>query len=129
MIRKKVREATDFKLLKIKLGGDNDRGIIEVIRSESNQPLTVDANQGWTDRQEALDMIHWLKEKGTVFIEQPMPADRWDDNAWITEHSPLPVVADEAVQRLVDVEKAKGVYHGIKIKMSKCTGMLEGYKI
>lgn len=129
MIRKKVREATDFKLLKIKLGGERDREIIEAIRAESDQPLTVDANQGWTDRQEALDMIHWLKEKGTIFIEQPMPADRRDDNAWVTEHSPLPVVADEAVQRLADVEKAKGVYHGINIKMSKCTGMLEGHKI
>lgn len=129
MIRKKVREATGFRLLKIKLGGERDREIIEAIRSESDLPLTVDANQGWTSRQEALDMIHWLKEQGTVFIEQPMPAGQRDDNAWITEHSPLPVVADEAVQRLADVEKAKGVYHGINIKMSKCTGMLEGFRI
>lgn len=129
MIRKKVREATGFRLLKIKLGGERDREIIEAIRSESDLPLTVDANQGWTSREEALDMIHWLKEQGTVFIEQPMPAEQWDNNAWITEHSPLPVVADEAVQRLADVEKAKGVYHGINIKMSKCTGMLEGFRI
>ncbi|WP_341836781.1 dipeptide epimerase [Chitinophaga pollutisoli] len=129
VIRKKVSEATEFKLLKIKLGGENDRGIIEAIRSVSDQPLCVDANQGWTDRQEAIDMIHWLKEQGTTFIEQPMPVAQRDDNAWVTEHSPLPVVADEAVQRLVDVESAKGVYHGINIKMSKCTGMLEGYKM
>jgi len=129
VIRKKVREATDFRFLKIKLGGERDKDIIEAIRAESDLPLTVDANQGWTSREEALDMIHWLKERGTVFIEQPMHADRRDDNAWVTEHSPLPVVADEAVQRLADVEKAKGVYHGINIKMSKCTGMLEGYQI
>lgn len=129
MIRKKVKEATGFKLLKIKLGSDHDKAIIDAIRSESDLPITVDANQGWTDRQQAVEMIHWLKERGTVFIEQPMAVNRWDDNAWITENSPLPVVADEAVQRLADVSRAKGIYHGINIKMSKCTGMLEGYQM
>lgn len=129
MIRKKVLEATDFKLLKIKLGSDNDRQIIETIRSVSQQPLTVDANQGWNDRSQALEMIHWLKEQNTIFVEQPMPKDQWDNHAWLTQHSPLPIVADEAVQRLADVDKAKGAYHGVNIKMVKCTGMHEGYKI
>ena len=39
--------------------------MIETIRSVTDLPLAVDANQGWKDRHEALDMIHWLKEKGS----------------------------------------------------------------
>ncbi|WP_126974493.1 dipeptide epimerase [Gynurincola endophyticus] len=129
MIRKKVLEAEGFHLLKVKLGGDNDKAIIETIRSVSDLPLTVDANQGWHNKEEALEMIHWLKERNTIFIEQPMPREQRDNNAWITEHSPLPTVGDEAVQRLADVDQAKGVYTGINIKMVKCTGMHEGYKM
>ncbi len=129
MIRKKVLEAEGFHLLKIKLGGDNDKQIVETIRSVSDLPLTIDANQGWKNKEQALEMIHWLNERNTIFIEQPMPREQWDDNAWITEHSPLPTVGDEAVQRLADVDKAKGVYTGINIKMVKCTGMHEGYKM
>lgn len=129
MIRKKVMEVSGFNRLKVKLGGPNDKEIIDTIRSVSDLPLTVDANQGWRDREQALDMIHWLNERNTIFIEQPMPKDEWDNNAWLTQHSPLPVVADEAVQRLKDVDRIKGAYHGINIKMVKCTGMHEGAKM
>ena len=55
MVRQKVREAAEFKVLKVKLGRDNDHEMIETIRSVTDKPLTADANQGWTDRQKALD--------------------------------------------------------------------------
>lgn len=129
MIRKKVREASDFHLIKVKLGGDNDRVIVETIRSETDVPITVDANQGWTDRNKALDLVNWLHEHNTLFIEQAMPKDDWDGNAWLTEHSPLPTVGDEAVLSLEDVDKAKGVYDGVNIKMVKCGGIDQGSKI
>src|SRR5690606_33485503 len=99
------------------------------IREMTDKPLCVDINQGWTDRQKALDMAHWLKEKGIVFLEQPMPKEQVDDNAWLTEHSPMPTVGDEAVQRLDDVLKAHKVYNGINIKLMKCTGMREAHKM
>lgn len=129
MIRKKVQEVEGFKRLKVKLGSPYDKEIVETIRSVSDLPLTVDANQGWLDKHEALEMIHWLNERNTIFIEQPMPRDRWDDNAWITENSPLPTVGDEAILGLNDVPKAKGVYTGFNIKMVKCGGIREGYKM
>ena len=84
------------------MGGGNDREMIETIRSVTDLPLSVDANQGWTDRIQAVDEIAWLAEKGAVLIEQPLPKERLDDNAWVTAHSSLPVFADEAVQRLPD---------------------------
>jgi L-alanine-DL-glutamate epimerase-like enolase superfamily enzyme len=74
-------------------------------------------------------MIHWLKERNVVFVEQPMPKEQVDDIAWLTQNSPLPIIADEAVKRLSDVMKAYQVYHGINIKLMKCTGMREAHKM
>ncbi|MDP3433103.1 MAG: dipeptide epimerase [Bacteroidota bacterium] len=129
MVRQKTLEAIPYKILKVKLGQKTDREMIETIRTVTNVPLCVDVNQGWTDRQMALDMIHWLKEKGVVFVEQPMPKTAIDDMAWLTEHSSLPTIADESLQRLPDVMKAKGVYSGINIKLMKCTGMREAHQM
>ena len=130
VVREKTKEcAEQFNILKVKLGGDNDKEMIETIRSVTSLPIAVDANQGWTDRQHALDMIHWLKEQGIVMVEQPMPKERIDDIAWITQQSPLPIFADEGVQRLEDVPALKGAYTGINIKLMKCTGMREAWKM
>lgn len=129
VVKQKVREASPYKILKVKLGRDNDQQMIETIRQITDVPICVDVNQGWTDRHQALEMIHWLREKGIVFVEQPMPKEAIDDMAWLTEHSPLPTIADEALQRLPDVKKMHGVYSGINIKLMKCTGMREAQKM
>lgn len=130
VVRQKTRECAErFNILKVKLGRDNDKEMIQTIRSVSQLPIAVDANQGWKDRQQALDMIGWLQEQGIVMIEQPMPKERIDDLAWLTERSPLPVFADESVQRLADVAALKGVFSGINIKLMKCTGMREAWKM
>lgn len=129
MVRRKTREADVYKIIKVKLGRENDRAMIEAIRSVTDKPITVDANQGWTDREEGLRMIEWLAARGVVFIEQPMPKARLDDTAWLRERSPLPLIADESVQRLVDVARLKGVFDGINIKLMKCTGLREAYRM
>lgn len=130
VVREKTREcAGQFNVLKVKVGLDNDEEMIRTIREITDLPLIVDANQGWKDRQQALDEIFWLQEHGVVMVEQPMPRERLDDNAWITERSPLPVFADEAVQRLADVPALVGAYTGINIKLMKCTGMREAWKM
>lgn len=129
MMVKKAEEAADFKVIKIKLGRDNDEEIIRAIRSVTSVPLYVDANQGWTDRQQSLDKIYWLHEQGVKMIEQPMDKNDLDGNAWLTENSPVAIIGDEAVQRFADVEKAKGVYHGINVKLMKSAGMYEGHRM
>lgn len=129
-VKKKVCEALgQFNLLKVKLGGDNDKRMIESIRSVTDLPLTVDANQGWKNREEALDMIYWLKEEGAIMVEQPMPKSDLEDIAFLTESSPLPIFADESVQRLGDLDRLKGVFSGINIKLMKCTGMYEAWRM
>ena len=129
MIRKKVAEAQQFKILKVKLGLDTDKMIIDTIRSVTDVPLCADVNQGWKNKEEALEMANWLKERNVVFLEQPMPKEMIDENAWLTENSPIPTIADEGCQRLVDVPALKGVYSGINIKLMKCTGMREAKKM
>ena len=134
VVRAKTEEAIKMKehlkVLKVKLGRGNDQEMINAVRSVTNMPLYVDVNQGWKDKNKALDMIYWLKEKGVVFVEQPMPKGQVDDMAWLTEYSPLPTMADEAFQRLPDiVDKIKGVYSGINIKLMKSTGLFEAQKM
>ncbi|MBO4625148.1 MAG: twin-arginine translocation signal domain-containing protein, partial [Bacteroidales bacterium] len=101
VVREKTLEAVGkFNILKVKVGLDTDEQMIRTIREVTNVPLAVDANQGWKDRSKALDEIFWLKDQGVVMVEQPMAKERVEDNAWLTEHSPLPIFADESIQRL-----------------------------
>ncbi|MEP0861973.1 MAG: dipeptide epimerase [Ignavibacterium sp.] len=129
VVRQKVKEADEFKVLKVKLGRENDREMIETIRSVTDKPLTADANQGWKDKNYALEMIQWLSEQNVLYIEQPLPKEMVEENAWITERSPIPVLGDESIQRIPDLIKMKDVYSGVVIKLMKCTGMREAYKM
>jgi L-alanine-DL-glutamate epimerase-like enolase superfamily enzyme len=125
----KVKERQGAKVIKVKLGRGSDKELIGTIRSVTDLPLYVDANQGWTDREQSLDMTHWLQEQGVVLIEQPMAKTDPDSNAWLTERSPIPIIGDEAVQRFTDVEKAHGVYLGINVKLMKSAGMYEAHRM
>lgn len=130
MVKLKTREvAGQFKILKVKLGTPRDREMIRAIREVSDLPIAVDVNQGWKNKKKALDEIFWLKEQGIVMVEQPMPKEMLDANAWLTERSPLPTFADEAIQRLKDIPAIKGAYTGINVKLMKCTGMREAWKM
>ena len=130
MVKLKTLEvAGQFKILKVKLGTPRDREMIRAIREVSDLPIAVDVNQGWKNKKKALDEIFWLKEQGIVMVEQPMPKEMPDANAWLTERSPLPTFADEAIQRLKDIPAIKGAYTGINIKLMKCTGMREAWKM
>ena len=130
MVKEKTLEAVGrFNILKVKVGLDTDEAMINAIREVTDVPLAVDANQGWKDRSKALDEIFWLQEHGIVMVEQPMPKERLDDIAWLTERSPLPIFADEAIQRMRDIPSLVGAYSGINIKLMKCTGMREAWKM
>ncbi|MFZ1290271.1 MAG: dipeptide epimerase [Melioribacteraceae bacterium] len=129
ILKQKVSEAEPYKILKIKLGSEDDKNLISTIRKFTNKSLAVDANQGWKDKEFALDLIFWLKEQNVQMIEQPMPKEKIDEIAWLTEKSPLPIFADESVQRLNDVISTKGVFSGINIKLMKCTGLREAHKM
>ena len=125
IIIEKTKQAVEFKILKVKLGSLDDKEIIQAIRSVSKQPLFIDANQGWTNKEQALRMIEWLADQNVLLIEQPMPKSQKEDMAWLKERSSLPLIADESVQRLSDIKAVAALFHGINIKLMKCTGLNE----
>jgi L-alanine-DL-glutamate epimerase-like enolase superfamily enzyme len=129
VIREKVADAKGFQVLKIKLGRENDRELIRTIREVSDLPLYIDANQGWTDRKQAIETIYWLHDQGAVLIEQPMDKNNREGNAWLTGRSPIPILADEAFQRIADLDHITGAYHGVNIKLMKSGGMYEAHQM
>jgi len=129
VIIQKLHEASEFSILKIKAGTEDDRKLINLIRKHTNKPLYVDVNQGWKDKHHVLEMIHWMKEQNVVLVEQPMPVAMRSEMAWVTQRSPLPIIADESVKRLVDLEKLEGGFSGVNIKLMKCTGIYEAMKM
>lgn len=129
VLRQKLAEAEGFRILKVKLGAGNDRAIIQTIRRESDLPIYVDANQGWQDVHEALDLVHWLSGQNVILIEQPFPKDNLDDAAWLSARSPLPVFADESFHRLDQIQTMASCFHGVNIKLMKCTGISEARHI
>lgn len=129
MVVQKTMEASSYKMLKVKVGPGNDKAMIEAVRSITDKPLFVDVNQGWTDRNYALNMAYWLKEQHVLFIEQPLPKENMDDIAWLSAHSPLPIFADEAIRRFSDLKSMYGAYNGVNIKLMKSTGMHEAHQM
>ena len=123
VVRQKVKEAAQYPILKIKVGKKNDAEIIAAVRSVTDKPLRVDANEGWKSKEEALEKIQWLKSEGVEFIEQPMPSDMLEETAWLRERVEMPIVADEAVKSAADIPKLAQAYDGINIK-SKVPKML-----
>ena len=129
ILRQKIKEAAEFKILKIKAGTPNDRELIESIRQLTDKPLYVDVNQGWNDKHKALDLIYWMKDQNIKLIEQPFPVQQAEATAWLTERSPLPIIADESCKRLNDLKDINGVFHGINLKLMKCTGIKEAFEM
>lgn len=128
-MRKKIEETAPYKVVKVKMGLDHDKETVEALRRYTDVPICVDANQGWNNKEKALEMCHWLAERNCLFVEQPMDKAAIDDTAWLRERSPLPIIADEFLQRLPDVRRAAQAYDGINIKLMKSTGMHEAYKM
>jgi L-Ala-D/L-Glu epimerase len=129
IVQQKVREALDFPILKIKVGLENDREMIDAIREITGKPLYVDANEGWKTREKALDSVKWLKDKNIVFIEQPMPAEQFEDTKWLRDHSEIPLIADESVLHLEDVPRLAEAFDGINIKLMKSGGLREATRM
>ena len=127
--RQKVREAEPFPILKIKVGLDTDEATIAAVRSVTNKPLRVDANEGWKDKEEAVRKINWLETQGVEFIEQPMPAAMIEEMRWVHRRVHIPIIADEACGHPGDIPKLAGAYDGVNVKLDKCGGILEAWRM
>ncbi len=121
MMVKKMQEKP-WPIYKIKVGTENDIELVTALRQHTDSVFRVDANAGWT-LDEALLKIPLLKELGVEFVEQPLAKDNWEGMKVLYEQSPLPLIADEACVGEPDVQKCHGHFHGINIKLTKCSGI------
>lgn len=128
-LKRKLEESAPYKIIKVKMGVPGDRELIEFIRRHDDRPICVDANQGWKTPQEALDNILWLAERNVIFVEQPMAKDDLEGHRWLRERSPLPIIADEAVQTSADIPALADAYDGINIKLMKSGGLYDAYRM
>ncbi len=111
-----------WPIYKIKVGTANDIGIVKALRQNTDAVLRVDANAGW-DLETALQLIPQLQELGVELVEQPLAKDNWEGMKVLYKESSLPLFADEACVFEQDVEKCKDHFHGINIKLTKCSGI------
>ncbi|MDZ7263945.1 MAG: dipeptide epimerase [candidate division KSB1 bacterium] len=128
VIKAKVLAADPFPILKIKLGTPDDYLIIETIRSLTDKPLRIDANEGWT-REEAVSKINWLAHQNVELVEQPVLADDLDGLKYVRERVSLPVFADESLRTSADLERLAGTVDGVNIKLMKCGGLSEALRM
>ena len=99
------------------------------VRAVTKKPLRVDANEGWKNKEEAVRKINWLEKQGVEFIEQPMPAEMIEETRWVRSRVHIPIIADEACLHPQDIPKLREAYDGINVKLDKCGGMLEAYRM
>ena len=111
-----------WPIYKIKVGTDQDIERVEALRKHTDAVFRVDANAGWTT-EAALEKIPVLKELGVEFIEQPLAKNNWEGMKRLYEESVLPLIADESCVFESDVKKCVGHFHGINIKLTKCSGI------
>jgi L-alanine-DL-glutamate epimerase-like enolase superfamily enzyme len=127
--RQKTREAAEYPILKVKVGLATDEPTIEAVRSVTNKPLRVDANEGWKSKEEAVRKINWLEKQGVEFIEQPLPAEMIEQTRWIRSRVHIPVIADEACRHASDIPKLRDAFDGVNVKLDKAGGMIEAYRM
>lgn len=111
-----------WPIYKIKVGVPGDVEMISALRQNSDAVFRVDANAGWT-LEEAMEKIPLLKGLGVELVEQPLAKDNWEGMKVLCEQSSLPLIADESCVFEQDVEKCRNHFHGINIKLTKCSGI------
>lgn len=129
VIEKKLEEAKNFEIIKIKLGGENDMEIVEAVCGLTQKRICVDANQGWNSFEKAESMLARLAGYPLEFIEQPMPKANFNDMKRLKSISKVPLIADESFQTIDELNKIAEAFDGINIKLMKCGGITEAKKI
>ncbi len=128
VIRKKVREAAAYPILKVKVGTPDDRAVLRTVREETDKPIRVDANAGWR-LKDALQRLPLLEEMGVELIEQPLAPDDLDGLRVLRAASRIPIIADESCHVAADVPRLAGAFDGVNIKLAKCGSLREALRI
>lgn len=126
---RRAAAAAGFAALKVKMGVEGDRDLFLAVRTATEAPIRVDANEGWKSREEALERLLWLRDRGVELVEQPIPAGRPEDVRWLRERSGVRLFADEDLTGRDSLDRIAGSYDGVNVKLMKCGGLREGLRL
>lgn len=126
-LEEKIEFAHDFDYIKLKVNEAEMARIVNMYRVNTDKPFVIDANQGFESKEAALEWCIELKKMGVAYFEQPFHKDDFKSHEWLTERSPIPIIADESFQSLADIEKVKTAFNGINVKLMKCGGIAPAY--
>ncbi len=114
----------EFPIIKLKLGSEDDISRVAAVRNaRPDVRLFVDANAGWSP-DEAVKLVDELIPLQIELIEQPVPLDDIEGLGFVQAHTKIPVVADESLRTLADLEAlAEAGVRGINLKLMKLGGI------
>lgn len=128
---RKVDDAKDYAILKIKLGKDieHDLEVMKLIRKAvGNKVLRVDANGGWT-LDEAKRALPVMADLGVEYVEQPLYKGKLDELRELKKGAPVPIFVDEDSIINADLPNLVGAVDGINIKLMKSGGLVEARRM
>ncbi|MFN3532052.1 MAG: dipeptide epimerase [Candidatus Brocadia sp.] len=125
---KKVEEAKDFPVLKIKVGFQNDIEILKEICKITKAIFRVDANTGWT-LDDAIQKLNLMEELGVELVEQPFPVGSIESLKKVRRHTKIPIFVDEDIKDSKDIPAFSDAVDGINIKLMKCGGIREAIRM
>jgi L-alanine-DL-glutamate epimerase-like enolase superfamily enzyme len=117
-----------FRTFKIKVGKDADddaKRITAVQRSIAGRAtIRIDANRAY-NQADACRFAAALDPSGIELFEQPCDADNWEANAAVASVSPIPIMLDEPICTLADVERAADIHNVgfCKLKLKRFGGL------
>ncbi len=126
----KFQLAENFSCLKIKLtGGDDDLEFVKALRFKTEMPFCIDINQGYLKKENAIRLIEELETLNCILIEQPLKDNDHDGHYWLKQRTKLPIIADESICFLEDLEQFNEAYSGVNVKLMKCGGLFQAQKM
>ena len=125
-MEKKLFENGEMDYYKLKVSQLEIERIVSTFTKLTDKHFTIDANQGFTDRNEALKWSYKLADQGVWYMEQPFHKDDFESHAWLKAKSPIPILADESFQNYADLERIQQSFDGVNLKLMKCGGIAEG---
>lgn len=116
--------AAAYPILKLKLGTEDDMACVAAVRAaRPDARLRVDANAAWSP-EEAVQRLRSLAPYHLELVEQPVARDDIAGLGFVQAHTDLPIVADESLRTLADVERlAQAGVRGINLKLNKVGGL------
>lgn len=119
---KKMQAAAPWPVYKIKVDATGGIDLIRRLRQENDARFRVDANCSWTPEQ-VPELAEQLSQLDVELIEQPLPAEEFDEMRSLKGTCALPLMADESCQVESDIDRCIDAFDAVNIKLVKCGGL------